>query len=74
MPVDSKDRGWDHVNQRMQAASRILKISIGAYGDDERYRYSRKINEINKDNLDLVCMYMVYEIKGLLRMTPKQLL
>lgn len=41
----------------LQAAFRIQKISIGTYGEGETYEYSGEINEINKDNLDLVYIW-----------------
>lgn len=43
-------------SQGMQAAFRIQKISMGTYGDGEMYKHSREINEMSKDNLDLVCI------------------
>lgn len=44
------------MSQRMQANCRIHKISIGTCADGEKYKNSREIDEINNDNLDLVCI------------------
>ena len=46
----SEDEEWGH-ESRMQVSSRIQKINIGIDDDDEKYKYSKEINEVHKDNL-----------------------
>lgn len=40
------------MRQGMQVGSRIQKTIIGLDGGDEEYKYSRKSNENNTDNLE----------------------
>lgn len=54
MPVGIED---GVMSQGTQAAFRIQKISVGTHGDSEVYKYSREINKIIKDNLDLVYIW-----------------
>lgn len=48
----SEDEEWGH-ESRMQVGSRIQKTNIGIDDDDdEKYKYSREINEVHTDKFD----------------------